>query len=145
MNVKRFLMALVAVFLGAYVLGFLIHFKLLAQDYVFIPSLLRDPSTIIMPYFWLGYLGFALGFVWLYTKALDTTKTWFREGLRFGACVWLMASACPWLVALALQPIGRRLAARGMASEFFGYLLLGALAAGIYRKEKAPAAKSAAA
>lgn len=147
MNWKRFFMALVVVFLGAYLLGFLIHTVLLAQEYSYVAKLFRAPQDMHWPFFTLAYLGFALGFVWIYAKGMDLKKAWLGQGLRYGAAVWLVVSAYGWLISFAVQPIGRRLVAKGMAFELIAYMLLGALTAGVYKPlgEKQPALSKTAA
>lgn len=146
MNWKRFSIALVVVFLGAYVLGYLINVVLLAQDYVNLPpGVIRAPQDMKMPFLVLGYLGFALGFVLIYVKAMDNGKPWLVQGAKYGITVWFMVSAYGWLISYAVQPISKHLAAKAMGFELIAFALLGALAAGIYRKQPAPAAKSAAA
>lgn len=144
MNWKRYFMALVVVFLGAYILGYLIHVVLLAQEYSYVKSLFRAPQDMQMMFLLLGYLGFALGFVWIYAKGMEVGKPWLGQGLRYGAAVWLVVSAYMWFVGYALHPLGRRLVAKGLAYELIAYMLLGALVAAIYRKEDAAISKPAA-
>ncbi len=144
MNWKRFFMALVVVFLGAMILGKLIHRFLLVPDYRNYKSLFRAPEDMQskMPYLWIGYLGYALGFVWIYAKGMEAGKSWLGQGLRYGVAVWVMLVTFGWFVTYAIQPIGRRLVAKALVYELIGQMLLGALVAGVYRRE-AGASKAA--
>jgi len=133
MNWKRFFMALVTVFLGSYILGYLIHAVLLAQEYSYVTKLFRAPQDMQWLPLTLAHLGFALGFVWIYAKGMDVKKAWLGQGLRYGAAAWLLVSAYGWLIGYAVQPLGRRLVAKGMAFELIGCMLLGALTAAVYK------------
>jgi hypothetical protein len=98
-----------------------------------VTNLFRAPQDMHWQYFTLAYLGFALGFVWIYAKGMDLQKAWLGQGLRYGAAAWVLVSAYGWLISFAVQPIGRRLVAKGMAFELIAYMLLGAVTAGVYK------------
>ena len=129
---KRLLLTAVAVYVTGFVLAFLWHDILLADDYKAIASMLRPEAEMKMGYMIVGYAFWALGIAWLYGKGVET-KPWLAQGLRFGlalACVW----AVPWdLANYATLPIPFALAMKGLAGDVINALCCGLVAAAINR------------
>ena len=150
MNWKRYAITVVAVFLGAVTTGFLVHAVLLESAYASIPNasvIYRSDQDLrgFMPLLWVGYLGFALGSVWVYAQGVSG-RPWLGQGLRFGAAMWLVLTVPSFLIAAAVQPIPIKLAISQIGYELINRLLIGALTAALYRQTAGqPSVRAAAA
>ncbi len=135
MNWKRFFSAVAAVFVVGMIMGFLIHAKLLEADYLSLGPLNRSPqdAQAHFPYLVLGYVFFALAFVWLYAKGVED-KPWFGQGLRFGLVIWLFGPVSVFLTYYAVQPLPASLVCKQIGFEFIDLLVLGLVVACVYRK-----------
>ena len=134
MNWKRFCGAVAAVFAVGMIMGFLIHGKLLEADYLSLGPLNRSPqdAQAHFPYLLLGFVFFAIAFVWFYAKGVED-KPWIGQGLRFGVVAWLFAGS-GFLTYYAVQPLPESLVCKQIGFEFFDFLLLGIVVACVYRK-----------
>lgn len=130
MNLKKFLLTVAAVFLTATLLGYVIHVVILGADYGSVGHLYRDQP--LFPFLLLGNLGFALGFAWLYAKGVEE-KPWAGQGLRFGFAVWVLWAVPFFLIQYSGQPLPRSLVLKQIGLEFFDMLILGLIAAAVYR------------
>ncbi len=82
MNVKRFLLASLAVFVSMQILDFLIHMVLLSEEYQYTASIWRAD---MMDTFWIMYLTgalFSLIFVFIFAKGYQGKGI--LEGIRYG-------------------------------------------------------------
>lgn len=139
MNIKRWILASVAVFAVIFVLEFLIHGMLLARLYQETANVWRPEGdlTRLMPLMWLGYAVFSLFFTLIYTKGYEQGKSGLAQGLRYGIYVgFLLASMTSfgWYVVLPIPA--------GLACAWFAAGLVESVAAGIVtglilRKEEA--------
>lgn len=90
---RKFLTAVVVVFVMTAVLSFLIHGVLLQRLYQATPQLLRGPADFNAHALFLlaSFFVFALGFVWIYAYGVEA-KPWVAQGIRYGIAVWLIVS-----------------------------------------------------
>jgi hypothetical protein len=131
MNWKKCLLTFAAVFVAATLLGFVIHVLILGEDYRSLGHLHRDQP--LLPFLLLANLAFALGFAWLYAKGVEE-KPWLGQGLRFGFAVWLLWAVPFFLIQYSGQPLPGSLVLKQIGIEFFDMLILGLIAAAVYRR-----------
>jgi len=89
MNVKRFVLGCVAVYVAAQVLGFVIHQVFLAETYGSLASVWR-PEAEMMAMMWMMYLTAALWtvlFCYIFTRGYENKGI--MEGLRYGLLIGL--------------------------------------------------------
>lgn len=150
MNTKRFVLAVVVVFVIAQVFAIVIHGFILGPDYrPFYGTLLRRMQTsggVVVASAWLvlflplAHLAMAIAFVALYAR-------WVRpapgeeipQGLRFGVLAWLFGPVPMYLLWFAEQPWPLSLTIKQLALELFTMLVLGTLTSILYRPTPAKA------
>jgi hypothetical protein len=136
-NTKRFIWAVIAVFLVAQVFAIVIHGFILGSAYrPFYGTLLRpmegDVQWMVM-FLPLSHLAMAIAFVALYTR-------WVRpgpeipQGLEFGVLAWLFGPVPMYLLWYAEQPWPGSLTVKQLVLELVTMLVLGTLASIIYRQ-----------
>ena len=107
MNIKRFVLASVAVLITLFVLEYLIHGIWLRGIYQGTASAWRPETEIQARMFlmWLGYLIFTPVFVTIYSKGYEKGKPGFGQGLRYGVLMGLLfspMSALSWYTVLPI-------------------------------------------
>src|SRR3990172_9182869 len=107
MNVKRWLLASVAVFVIIFILEMVIHGMLLAGIYQETAAVWRPQAEIEanMWYMWLGYLIFAPVFAYIYVRGYEAGKDGLAQGLRYGVIVGILLSIPQGLGWYAVLPI----------------------------------------
>lgn len=135
MNWKKFVLTVVVVLVVNAVAGFVIHGVLLNADYAQFPNLLRtqEDANAHFPFMLLNFLFFSLGFVWIYAHGVED-KPWLGQGIRFGLAVWLITSLSTFLTYYAVQPWPGSTVAKQIGYELVMMLMLGVVAAALYRK-----------
>lgn len=135
MNWKKFILTFVVVFVVTFLGNFLIHGMLLHAPYAQHPQLLRpqQEANRYLGFMAAAFLFFSLGFVWIYAHGVEE-KPWVGQGLRFGLAVWLLVSVTRYLIYYAIQPWPGGLVAQQIGYELVLTLILGLLAAALYRK-----------
>lgn len=135
MNWTRFFAACGAVFVVGMLMGFLIHGLLLEPDYRSLGPMMRSPQDAEAHFLFmvLAFVAFTLAFVWLYTKGVED-KPWLLQGVRFGLATWLFGAVSVFLTYYAVQPLPGTLVAKQIGFELVDCLLLGVVAAAVYRK-----------
>ena len=134
MNNKRFILTVIAVFIVASVLGMVIHAVLLGPEYAKVPNLYRGKDSMLLFWIHLGYLAFAIGATWIYSKGVEANRPWMGQGLRFGLALWLVLAVPSFVIAYAVQPVPSSLMLKQVGYELVGKLLIGLVIAAIYRK-----------
>lgn len=133
MNVKRWVMASVAVAVVIAVLEMIIHGVLLQSTYQQTAAIWRPNMESMMPLMWLGYAIFAPFFVWIYAKGLETGKSALGQGVRFGLAFGVGLSAMSALIWYVVLPIPAALAWAWFAAGVVVYLATGVAVALVYR------------
>lgn len=135
MTWKKFVLAVVVLFVVNAALSFLIHGALLNADYAQYPDLLRtqEEAQRYFPFMLLNFLFFSVGFVWIYAQGVEE-KPWLGQGVRFGVAVWVITSLSTYLTYYAVQPWSGTIVAKQIGYELFRALLLGVVVAALYRK-----------
>lgn len=108
MNIKRFLLTVLAVLVVREVLGYVIHAVLLTPYYQETYSLWRMPEEINVGLVYLVGLVWSLLFTYIFTKGYEGKGL--MEGLRYGLLVGLLISVPAAFGTYAVQPITLALA-----------------------------------
>lgn len=135
MNWKRFWLTFVVVLVVTAVGGFVVHAILLNPDYTEHQNLLRteEDANAHFPFMLLGFVTFALAFTWIYAHGVEE-KPWLGQGLRFGLVAWLLVSVTEYLTYFTVQPWAGATVLKQIGYELPMMLVLGLVAAALYRK-----------
>jgi len=135
MNISttRIVSAIVVVFVLSCLFGTLIHGILLQSDYATVADLYRSAADTKFILIFVGYLGFAIGSVWMYAHGLED-RPWVGQGVRFGIAVWLVLAVPTFLIAYAVQPLPESLVWKQLGYELVNKIVLGIVTAGIVRR-----------
>lgn len=132
MNIKRFILASIAVFVVIQVIDWLVHGVLLSGWYSQLQSIWR-PN--MMDYMWLMMLGslfFSFMFVYIFTKAYE--EKGLLEGARYGLYIGLLLFVSGMLGQYTMYPIPLGLALIWLGYGIAEMVIAGVVAAAIYRK-----------
>ena len=132
MNIKRFVIASIAVFVIIQAIDWLVHGVLLANWYQEIKGLWRID---MMDYMWLMMLGslfFSFMFVFIFTKGYEARGV--AEGARYGLLIGLLMNVTGMFGAYAMYPIPLGLAMIWLAYGIIELVIAGMITAVIYRK-----------
>lgn len=140
MDTKKYLIAVIVVFVVYSGLGYVIHELVLGVDYEpLVGSVLRSVEDFSkrMLFLYLGNLVFALGFCLVYVKGYEPGKHWFGQGVRFGLILGtLLAPAA--LTTYVIYPVPGTLALKWIALGYVHILISGLVVAGIYQTPPPP-------
>jgi hypothetical protein len=136
MNMKRYLLAVVAAFVSLMALGGLFHGMLLKATYA--PAvgtgLMRTEPEMMARFHFLalGYLVFAFAAVWIYAYGVES-KPWLGQGIRYGIALWALGTLMPSLTYYAVQPWDAMMLTKGTAADLAIMLVTGVVIAAIYK------------
>ncbi len=134
MNLKRFLLAVVAVFIAHSAAGYLIHDTLLGEDYRTLDFVrVFDQFAERLPLLYFANLFFALVLCFVYTRAHDPQAGWFLQGLVFGALMAALLIPAA-LVAYVALPLPGVLMLKVAALNSAHIMVSSLIAAAIYRR-----------
>jgi hypothetical protein len=135
MNVKRWVIASIAVAAVIAVIEFIVHGVLLQPTYQRTASVWRPMHEMqsLAWLMWLGYAIFAPFFVWIYSKGVESGKGALGQGVRFGLAFGVGLSAMESLIWYAVLPIPAGLALAWFADGVVVFLAAGVAAALVYR------------
>src|SRR5438309_281555 len=133
MNVKRMVIAFVAVFVWVSLANFVIHGVLLQPQYLQNAQLMRAPadSQSHAPFLMLAFFFFSLGFVWIYAQGVNS-RPWLGQGIRYGVAVWVITSVAEYTVYYAIQPWPANVVLMQIGYELLMNLIAGIIVASIY-------------
>lgn len=131
---KKFIVAWIVLFVLWLLGDFLIHGVLLHADYAQLPNLYRPEADAqrYFPFMLLAHLIMAGAFVWIFARGVEA-KPWLAQGVRFGIAVALLAVAPIYLIYYAVQPLPSGLVVRQILCDGVLTVLLGVVAAWLYR------------
>lgn len=137
MNVKRWLLASLAVLVVIAAFEFVINNVLLMGIYEQTASVWRPMPEIQSRIwlFWVVYIIFAPIFSFTYTKGYESAKSGLGQGLRFGLYIGLLLAPITSLGWYAVLPIPAMLAAYWFAGTLVECLAAGITVGLIYRSE----------
>lgn len=137
MNVKRYILTSLAVFVFVYLLEFLFHGLLMANSYLEHADLLRssEEQMAYMPFMALGFLILAFGFTFIFVHGYEGKGM--VEGLRFGLYTGIAFSVSTNLINYCVFPRPRVWVVSWILGETLILMLAGALAAALYKPRSA--------
>ncbi len=137
MNVKRYILTSLAVFVFVYLLEFLFHGLFMADSYMAHAELLRPSAEQMsyMPFMALGFVILAFGFTFIFVQGYEGKGM--AEGLRFGLYAGIAFSVSTNLINYAVFPRPRSWVVSWIVGETVILMLAGALAALIYKPRSA--------
>ena len=133
-NLKKYVLAVLAVFFAHSAAGYLIHDILLGESYARLAFVRAfDEFAGRLPLLYLANLIFAVVLCFIYTRAYDRDEAWYLQGLMFGGLMaaFLVPAA---LVAYVALPLPGGLALKVTALTSVHVILSGMTGAAIYRK-----------
>jgi len=142
MNAKRYLAASAAVFVVAEILEYVIHELLLASTYASLQQLWRPDMESKMWMYPVVDAIWSLLFVCIFTKGYEGRGI--MEGVRFGVLIGLFTSIPMAFGTYAMMPIPGSLAWQWFIFTLVETILLGIVAAAVYRPREPSAAAGAA-
>jgi hypothetical protein len=138
---KRFFIAWIVVFVVWMLGSFLVHGVLLHDDYARLPNLFRTEadSQQHFPLMIVAHVIMAGAFAWIYSRGVEDAP-WVAQGLRFGVAVLLLTVVPTYLIYYVVQPMPVPTVTRQIAFDGLLVLVLGLVAAFVYRDRVAPTA-----
>lgn len=132
---KKFFIAWIVIFVAWMAGSFLVHGLLLHDDYAQLPNLFR-PEAEAQKYFPLMILAHVImagAFVWIYSRGVEA-RSWLPQGIRFGVAVALLAIVPIYMIYYVVQPMPGMLVVKQIVFDGILVVILGAIAAFIYRQ-----------
>lgn len=133
---KRWLIAWAVLFVAWFAGSFVVHGLLLHDDYAALSSLFRPDADAqeYFPLMILAHVFLAGAFTWIYARGVEAAKPWVGQGLRFGVAVAFLTVVPTYLIYYAVQPMPGAMVAKQIVFDGVLVLLLGLIAAFLYRK-----------
>jgi hypothetical protein len=133
MNIKRFLIATLAVFIVYVAINFLIHSVILMGTYESLKNIWRPDMMEKMWVMWIVYIGFAFLFTFIFTVGYEG-KGWL-EGLRYGLYIGLLLNGVSAFTEYAVYPLPFTLVIQWFVYGVIQITICGIAAALIYKPE----------
>ena len=133
MNIKRFIIASVVVFVAASILGFLIHNVILMGTYESLTGIWRAKAdmTSLM---WIMYpVGLVVSFLFVYIFTKGYEGKGILEGLRYGIWIGLFVNLPAAFSQYVVYPIPFSLAIQWFIYGMLEFIIIGLVAAAIYK------------
>jgi hypothetical protein len=136
---KKFFIAWVAIFVAWMAGSFVVHGMLLHDDYAKLSGLFRPEAEAqsYFPLMVLAHIILAGAFVWIYSRGVEAVP-WLPQGIRFGLAVALLTVIPTYLIYYVVQPMPGAVVAKQIVFDGILILILGAIAAFIYRPPARP-------
>lgn len=131
---KRFFLAWLAVFIAWFIGSFIVHGVLLHADYAQLSNLFRKEAEAqnFLPLMVLAHVIMSGAFVWIYARGVEP-KPWLGQGIRYGVAVILLTTVPLYLIYYVVQPMPGATVAKQIVFDAILLLILGAIAAYMYR------------
>lgn len=132
---RKFAIAWVSIFVVWMVGSFIVHGVLLHDDYAKLPNLFRPESDAqqYFPLMILAHVIMAGAFAWIYARGVEA-KPWLGQGIRFGIVIALLTVVPTYMIYYVVQPMPGMSVVKQMVFDGALLLVLGAVAAFLYRK-----------
>ena len=136
---SRFVIAWAAVFIAWMIGSFVVHGALLHADYSKLPNLFRPEQEAqkLLPFMILAHLIMSGAFAWIYSRGVEA-KPWLAQGVRFSVAIALLTAVPMYLIYYVVQPMPGVLALKQMLFDSILIVMLGEIAAFVYRNREAP-------
>ncbi|HEY4038843.1 MAG TPA: hypothetical protein VGM15_08480 [Burkholderiaceae bacterium] len=137
---KKLIIAWIVVFVAWFLGSFVVHGVLLEADYMQLGSLFRsqEDSQKYFPLMILAHVMLSGAFVWIYARGVEA-KPWVAQGVRFGIAVALLTVWPTYLIYYVVQPMPGGVVVKQMIFDGILMVILGLIAAWLYRNEAAGA------
>ena len=134
---KKFAIAWLVIFVVWMVGSFIVHGTLLHADYAKLPNLFRPEADAqqYFPLMLLAHVVMAGAFVWIYARGIEA-RPWLGQGIRFGLVIALLTVVPTYTIYYVVQPMPGMHVVKQIVFDGVLLLLLGAVAAFLYRDEK---------
>jgi hypothetical protein len=132
---KAFVWSVVAVFVTAMLLGFVVHGVLLHKDYERLAGTLfriEADARAHFAYLLLAHVIMAIGVTWVYRMGREN-KPWLAQGIRFGIAIALLSTIPLYLIYFAVQPLPSDLVAQQIVFDTIAMVILGIVTAAVNR------------
>lgn len=134
MNVKRFIIAVIVLFLCFQVLDFIIHFIILGPTYQEYKDLWR---TDMMSKMWIMYAtSFVLSILFVYIFAKGYEGKGLAEGIRYGIVIGLLINSLGAFNQYAVYPVSFSLALKWFIYGMIEFIICGIVVAVLYKHKK---------
>lgn len=133
MNVKRFILASLAVFVLFIGFDFLVHVLILGPQYEAIKGIWRIDMDKFMWIINVAELLFAFVFVYAFTKGYEGKGI--LEGIRYGVIIWILVQVVGTVSQLVIYPIPKELALQWIGYGLVQYLVFGVVTSLIYKEK----------
>jgi len=131
MNVKKYILAVLAVFVVFEVLDFLIHGVILSGAYESLQSIWRPEMVNYMWVMYVTALFWSVFFVYIFTKGYQN-RGWL-EGLRYGLLIGLLMLVMSMFNQWAVYPLPIGLVVKWFVFGLIQFMICGLVAALIYK------------
>lgn len=132
---KNFILSVVAVFVAAMILGFIVHGFLLHDAYLkLVPNVFRGEQDAqgYFGYMLLAHVIMAIGITWIYRHGREN-KPWLAQGARFGLGLAAVVTIPTYLIYYAVQPLPSDLVAQQIVFDTIAMVILGIVTAAVNR------------
>ena len=131
---KRYFIAWGVIFIVWMAGSFVVHGVLLHDDYSKLGNLFRTEADAqrFFPLMLLAHVILSGAFVWIYARGVEA-QPWLAQGLRFGVAVALLTIVPTYLIYYVVQPMPAATVIRQMVFDGVLMLILGVVAAFVYR------------
>jgi hypothetical protein len=130
---KKFILAVIVIFIVTMLFGFVNHGLVLADEYQATGLFRTDEDAAgHMAFMLLGHVALAVAFVWLYRQGRED-KPWLGQGIRFGLWVAVLMVVSIYLIYYAVQPMPGMLVVRQIVYDTIGVTISGVVVAFMYR------------
>lgn len=131
MNIKRYVIAGIAVFATFQVCDMIIHGRILMKDYEALASMWRPDMMSLMWIMWITGLILSFLFAFVFVKGYEARGM--LEGVRYGLVIGLMMNGVGAFNQYVLFPIPFVLAVKWFVFGMIEFILAGLVVAAIYR------------
>ena len=132
---KTFWLAWLVVFVVWFLGSFVVHGVLLHDDYMQMKGLFRSEQEAqgFFPLMILAHVFLSGALVWIYSRGVEP-RPWLAQGLRFGVAVAFLTVIPTYLIYYVVQPMPGATVAKQIAFDTILIVILGVIAAFMYRK-----------
>lgn len=131
---NKLIVSVVAMFVMALVLSFLVHGVLLNGDYTQLQSWMRPQADAqsLVAYIIVAQALFGAAFAWIYVQGRED-KPWLAQGVRYGIAIAALAIAPTYLIYHVVTPVPLVVAIKQIVYDTIRVLLMGVVVAWINR------------
>jgi hypothetical protein len=130
MNIKRYIIASIAVFAAFQVMDFVVHSVILMSSYAALASIWRPDMMSLMWIMWITGLAVSFLFVFIFCKGYENKGL--MEGVRFGLIAGLFLCSNVW-GQYVIYPVPLVLAVKWFVFYMIESMIAGLITAAIYR------------